>query len=143
MENEDYHILVNIVLGKGTIMKYITIILCSLFAFTTQAQTPPPTDGKPTQLLLNMQVPCREDGIRYLSDVVNKHGEQEFASGVFKIKPMTKPDMVTVDLLMYVNPKTRSFTIFSYQTVGDYNVACIIAGGTDFTPFKGEYRKDD
>lgn len=128
---------------KGTVMKYIITVVCCLFAFTIQAQTPPPKDGPKTQLLLNMQVPCSENGVQYLSDTVNKHGEQEFASGVFKIKPMTKPNMVTVDLLMYVNPKTRSFTIFSYQTVGDYNVACIIAGGTDFTPFKGEYRKDD
>ena len=54
-----------------------------------------------------------------------------------------QPDMVTVDLLMYVNPKTSTFTIFSYQKVGDYNVACVIAGGTDFTPFSGEYRKND
>jgi hypothetical protein len=124
-------------------MKYIITLWLSLFALTVQAQTPPPDDGTKTQLLLNMQVPCSEKGIKYLSDIVNKHGEQEFASGVVKIKPLMKPDMVTVDLLMYVNPKTSTFTIFSYQKVGDYNVACVIAGGTDFTPFSGEYRKND
>jgi hypothetical protein len=124
-------------------MKYIITLWLSLFALSVQAQTPPPDDGTKTQLLLNMQVPCSEKGIKYLSDIVNKHGEQEFASGVVKIKPLMKPDMVTVDLLMYVNPKTSTFTIFSYQKVGDYNVACVIAGGTDFTPFSGEYRKND
>jgi hypothetical protein len=124
-------------------MKYIITLWLSLFALSVQAQTPPPDDGTKTQLLLNMQVPCSEKGIKYLSDIVNKHGEQEFASGVVKIKPMMQPDMVTVDLLMYVNPKTSTFTIFSYQKVGDYNVACVIAGGTDFTPFSGEYRKND
>jgi hypothetical protein len=124
-------------------MKYIITLWLSLFALSVQAQTPPPDDGTKTQLLLNMQVPCSEKGIKYLSDIVNKHGEQEFASGVAKIKPMMQPDMVTVDLLMYVNPKTSTFTIFSYQKVGDYNVACVIAGGTDFTPFSGEYRKND
>jgi hypothetical protein len=124
-------------------MKYIITLWLSLFALTVQAQTPPPDDGTKTQLLLNMQVPCSEKGIKYLSDIVNKHGEQEFASGVVKIKPLMKPDMVTVDLLMYVNPKTSTFTIFSYQKVGDYNVACVIAGGTDFTPFSGEFRKND
>jgi len=124
-------------------MKYIITLLCSLFAFSTQAQTPPPKDGPATQLLLNMQVPCSEQGIKFLSQTVNKHGEQEFASGVFQIKPLGKPNVVTVDLLMYVNPQTRSFTIFSFQKVGEYNVACIIAGGKDFTPFSGDYRKDD
>jgi hypothetical protein len=124
-------------------MKYIITLWLSLFALSVQAQTPPPDDGTKTQLLLNMQVPCSEKGIKYLSDIVNKHGEQEFASGVVKIKPLMQPDMVTVDLLMYVNPKTSTFTIFSYQKVGDYNVACVIAGGTDFTPFSGEYRKND
>ena len=125
--------------------KFITILFAVLFAFGSQAQEVPKPTPKPerTQLLLNMQVPCSGQGIDYLSDIVNKHGEQEFASGVFAIKPVLKPDMVTVDLLMYVNPKTRTFTIFSYQKIGDYNVACVIAGGTDFTPFSGEYRKND
>jgi len=125
--------------------KFITILFLILITYSTQAQEIPKPKPKPdlTQLLLNMQVPCSDQGIEYLSDIVNKHGEQEFASGVFAIKPVTKPDMVTVDLLMYVNPKTRTFTIFSYQTVGGYNVACVIAGGTDFTPFSGEYRKND
>ena len=124
-------------------IKFLIPIFVILFAYNAQAQTPPPNDGTKTQLLLNMQVPCSEQGIDYLSDIVNKHGEQEFASGVVKIKPMMQPDMVTVDLLMYVNPKTSTFTIFSYQKVGGFNVACVIAGGTDFTPFSGEYRKND
>jgi len=126
-------------------MKHLIILVLLLTAFNTNAQEIPKPKPKPdrTQLLLNMQVPCSEQGIDYLSDIVNKHGEQEFASGVFAIKPLMKPDMVTVDLLMYVNPKTRTFTIFSYQKVGDFNVACVIAGGTDFTPFSGEYRKND
>ena len=126
-------------------MKYIIVVILGLISFTTYAQEIPQPIPKPdkTQLLLNMQVPCSQKGIDYLSDIVNKHGEQEFASGVFAIKPLMKPDMVTVDLLMYVNPKTRTFTIFSYQKVGDYNVACVLAGGTNFTPFSGEYRKND
>ena len=131
--------------GGKNMYKFITILFTILFAFGSQAQEIPKPMPKPerTQLLLNLQVPCSDQGIEYLSDIVNKHGEQEFASGVFAIKPLMKPDMVTVDLLMYVNPKTRTFTIFSYQTVGGYNVACVIAGGTDFTPFSGEYRKND
>ncbi len=126
-------------------MKHLIILVLLLTAFNTNAQEIPKPKPKPdrTQLLLNMQVPCSEQGIDYLSDIVNKHGEQEFASGVFAIKPLMKPDMVTVDLLMYVNPKTRTFTIFSYQKVNGFNVACVIAGGTDFTPFSGEYRKND
>ena len=124
-------------------MKHLIILVLLLTAFNTNAQELPKPKPDRTQLLLNMQVPCSKQGIDYLSDIVNQHGEQEFASGVFAIKPIMKPDMVTVDLLMYVNPKTSTFTIFSYQKVGDYNVACVIAGGTDFTPFSGEYRKND
>ena len=55
-------------------MKYIITLWLSLFALSVQAQTPPPDDGTKTQLLLNMQVPCSEQGIDYLSDIVNKHG---------------------------------------------------------------------
>lgn len=129
----------------GKTMKHLIILVLLLTAFNTHAQEIPKPTPKPdrTQLLLNMQIPCSEQGIDYLSDIVNKHGEQEFASGVVAIKPLMQPDMVTVDLLMYVNPKTSTFTIFSYQKVGEYNVACVIAGGTDFTPFSGEYRKND
>ena len=74
-------------------MKYVIIVILGLIAFTTNAQEIPKPMPKPerTQLLLNMQVPCSQKGIEYLSDIVNKHGEQEFASGVFAIKPVSKP----------------------------------------------------
>ena len=76
-------------------MKHLIILVLLLTAFNTNAQEIPKPKPKPdrTQLLLNMQVPCSEQGIDYLSDIVNKHGEQEFASGVFAIKPLMKPDM--------------------------------------------------
>lgn len=123
-------------------MKYMLIILCSLFAFSTQAQTPPPPDGPDSQLLLKMEVPCSSKGVAFLSQLVSKFNEQEFASGVVAIKPIQDANMIEVDLLMYVNPKTRTFTLFSLQKVGEYEVACVIAGGRDFTPFSGEYREN-
>lgn len=124
-------------------MKFIIMILCAMVLSTAQAQVPPPEDGSPSQLLLNMQVPCSANGVDYIADMVNKHKEQEFASGTFYIKPLNRPSLEEVDLLMYVNPKSKTFSIFSLQTVGEYEVACIIAGGTGFAPFTGEYRADE
>ena len=85
--------------------KFLSILFLTLFISTASAEkyVPSPKPRPATQLLLNITVPCSEQGIDYLSDIVNQHGEQEFASGVFAIKPLMKPDMVTVDLLMYVN----------------------------------------
>ena len=123
-------------------MKYILALCCSLFLYTAQAQTPPLKDGTKTQLLLNMTVPCREDGVNYITDTVDEYNEQEFASGVISINPMGATTPITVDLLMYVNPKTRTFTLFTLQPVGEYEVACVVAGGIKFTPFTGEYRAE-
>ena len=123
-------------------MKYILALCCSLFLYTAQAQTPPLKDGTRTQLLLNMTVPCREDGVNYITDTVDEYNEQEFASGVISINPMGATTPITVDLLMYVNPKTRTFTLFTLQPVGEYEVACVVAGGIKFTPFSGEYRAE-
>ncbi len=120
--------------------------MCSLFALQAIAQEPPPNpiprpEGPPTQLLLNMQIPCREDGIEFITETVNQYHEQEFASGVATIKPLLRPLLETVDLLMYVSPDKRTFSIFTLQQVGDYEVACVLAAGHSFTPFTGEYRK--
>lgn len=123
-------------------MKLLIALVLLLVAFNTQAQTPPLKDGTKTQLLLNMTVPCREDGVNYITDTVDEYNEQEFASGVISINPMGATTPITVDLLMYVNPKTRSFTLFTLQPVGEYEVACVVAGGIKFTPFTGEYRAE-
>ena len=123
-------------------MKLLIALVLLLKAFNTQAQTPPLKDGTKTQLLLNMTVPCREDGVNYITDTVDEYNEQEFASGVISINPMGATTPITVDLLMYVNPKTRSFTLFTLQPVGEYEVACVVAGGIKFTPFTGEYRAE-
>lgn len=128
-------------------MKYIITIWLCLFALTAHAQEVPNPlprpEGEPTQLLLNMTVPCREDGVAYISETVNQYQEQEFASGEATIKPLMKPNLVPVTLLMYVSPNKRTYSIFSLQQVGEYEVACILAAGHSFTPFSGEYRKND
>jgi len=127
--------------------KFIIILFVILFAFSSQAQEVPNPlprpEGPPTQLLLNMTVPCREDGVAYISETVNQYQEQEFASGKATIKPLMKPNLVPVTLLMYVSPNKRTYSIFSLQQVGEYEVACILAAGHSFTPFSGEYRKND
>tara|TARA_E500000331_G_C17036847_1_gene617709 strand:+ start:81 stop:509 length:429 start_codon:yes stop_codon:yes gene_type:complete len=125
----------------------LVAMLIALYVVPAVAEdTPYPVprpEEPPTQLLLNMTVPCSENGIEFISDTVNKYQEQEFASGEATIKPLMKPNLVPVDLLMYVSPSKRTFTIFSLQKVGEYEVACIIAGGHSFTPFVGEYRSND
>ena len=126
-------------------MKNIILILCAtILSFAVSAQEMPlPKPRPPTQQLLNMSIPCREDGVRYISEIVNEYNEQEFASGVISIKPVGQMAPVTVDLLMYVNPKTRSFTMFTLQPIGKYQIACLVGGGINFTPFTGDYRVDD
>ncbi len=130
--------------NKGNLMRYLLIVVCSLFAFKLYAQDVPNPiprpQGPPTQLLLNMQIPCREDGIEFISETVSQYHEQEFASGVATIKPLMKPLLETVDLLMYVSPDKRTYSIFTLQQVGEYEVACVLAAGHSFTPFTGEFR---
>jgi len=125
-------------------MKYVIIVILGLIAFTTHAQeVPNPVprpEGPPTQLLLNMTIPCSEDGVAFISETVNQYHEQEFASGVATIKPLMKPLLETVDLLMYVSPDKRTYSIFTLQKVGEYEVACVLAAGHSFKPFDGEYR---
>ena len=129
---------------KKTILILFAIMLSfNVFAENMPQPKPRPDSILPTQLLLNMTIPCREDGVMYISETVQTYGEQEFASGIATIKPLTKLNLQTVDLLMYVSPDRRSFTIFTLQNVGNYEVACILAGGHTFKPFTGEYRSND
>ena len=122
--------------------KFIITIFLSIFASTIQADQHKKSQPTQNQLLLNMQIPCSEKAVKYISETVEEYGEQEFASGVIGIKPLSKPALETVDLLMYVNPKTRTFTLFTVQKIGEYEVACVLAGGIDFKPFSGQYRDE-
>ena len=131
-------------LEETIMIKFVTTLFVILFAYNVQAQEPPkPRPTQKTQLLLNITIPCREDGIKFISELVNLYGEQEFASGTFKFKPLMKPNMVESDLLMYVAPNKSTFSIFSLHKVGQYEVACVIAGGTYLKPFDGKYRNND
>ena len=121
-------------------IKFITTILLILIPFVIQADQHKKAKPTKDQLLLNIQLPCSENSVQYISDLVNEYGEQEFASGEAAIKPLSKKSLETVDLLMYVNPRTRTYTLFTVQKVGEYEVACVLAGGIKFTPFTGEYR---
>lgn len=114
-----------------------------LFAFNVGAQEVPPLpEPRPsTQLLLNISIPCREDGVMFISELVEIYGEQEFASGTFKFKPIGSPNFVYADLLMYVSPDRKTFSIFSLHTVNNYEIACVLAGGTNLKPFNGTYRE--
>jgi hypothetical protein len=124
--------------------KFITTLFFILLTVNIQAQEPPkPRSTQKTQLLLNITIPCREDGIKFISELVNLYGEQEFASGTFKFKPLMKPNMVESDLLMYVAPDKSTFSIFSLHKVGELEVACVLAGGTNLRPFRGNYRNND
>ena len=128
--------------------KIILVLVAMMFSVNVFAENMPqpkprPDSILPTQLQLNMTIPCREDGVMYISETVQTYGEQEFASGVATIKPLMNPSLQSVDMLMYVSPDKRSFTIFTLQNVGNYEVACILAGGHTFKPFSGEYRSND
>ena len=124
----------------------LVAMLIALYVVPAVAEdTPYPVprpETAPSQLLLNMTIPCSEDGVAFISETVNQYHEQEFASGVATIKPLMKPLLETVDLLMYVSPDKRTYSIFTLQQVGDYEVACVLAAGHSFKPFDGEYRSE-
>lgn len=125
--------------------KLIIAVFFILLTVNIQAQEIPQPIPKPqrTLLLLNITIPCREDGVMFISELVNLYGEQEFASGMFKFKPIGNLNFVMSNLLMYVSPDRKTFSIFSLHKVGEYEVACVLAGGTDLKPFRGEYRNND
>ena len=125
--------------------KLIIAIFTILLTFNVAAQEIPQPIPKPqrTQLLLNITIPCREDGVMFISEIVEQFGEKEFASGTFKFKPIGNPDFVMSDILMYVSPDRKTFSIFSLHKVGELEVACVLAGGTNLRPFRGNYRNND
>lgn len=114
-----------------------------LFISTASAEkyVPSPKPRPATQLLLNITVPCREDGVNYISEIVNYYKEEEFASGNFSFKPINLDDFQEADFLMYVSKDRKTFSIFSFQDFGDRQVACVIIGGNNLEPFDGKYRK--
>jgi hypothetical protein len=120
----------------------LVAMLIALYVVPAFAEKTPNPIPRPTQLLLNMTVPCSEQGVQFISETVTKYGEQEFASGTASIKPLMKPELEIVDLLMYVNPVERTFSIFSLQQVGEYEIACVLAAGHSFKPFNGEFRSE-
>jgi hypothetical protein len=122
--------------------KLLTILFVVLFATTASAESVPPPKPRPaTQLLLNITIPCREDGVNYISEIVNYYKEEEFASGTFSFKPINLDDFQQADFLMYVSKDRKTFSIFSFQDFGDKQVACVIIGGNNLEPFDGKYRK--
>ena len=125
--------------------KLIIAVFFILLTVNIQAQEIPQPRPKPqrTQLLLNITIPCREDGVMFISEVVNLYGEQEVALGMLKFKPNGNLNVVMSKLLMYVSPDRKTFSIFSLHKVGEYEVACVLAGGTDLKPFRGESRNND
>ena len=125
--------------------KFITTLFFILLTVNIQAQEIPQPIPKPqrTQLLLNITIPCREDGVMFISELVQQFGEKEFVSGTFKFKPIGSPNFVMSNILMYVSPDRKTFSIFSLHKVGNFEVACVLAGGTNLRPFRGEYRNND
>jgi len=123
--------------------KILSILFLILFISTASADktVPSPKPRPATRLLLNITVPCREDGVNYISEIVNYYKEEEFASGNFSFKPINLDDFQEADFLMYVSKDRKTFSIFSFQDFGDRQVACVIIGGNNLEPFDGKYRK--
>ncbi len=123
--------------------KILSILFLILFISTASAEkyVPSPKPRPATQLLLNITVPCREDGVNYISEIVNYYKEEEFASGNFSFKPINLDGFQQADFLMYVSKDRKTFSIFSFQDFGDRQVACVIIGGNNLEPFDGKYRK--
>jgi len=122
--------------------KLLSILFVILFVTIASAEPVPSPKPRPkTQLLLNITIPCREDGVDYISEITNYYKEEEFASGTFTFKPINLDGFQEADFLMYVSKDRKTFSIFSFQDFGDRQVACVIIGGNDLEPFDGKYRQ--
>ena len=58
---------------------FIALYVVPAFADKMPSPVPRP-EGPPTQLLLNMTIPCSEDGVAFISETVIQYHEQEFSS---------------------------------------------------------------
>ena len=117
--------------------RFIIALLASLIASNVSAQENPP------KLLLDITIPCGNDGYKYIDDLTKDFKELPFAQGFFSIKPAIGNGFVKSKFYMYVSKDWKTFSIFSLTEVEDLSlpVACILVGGEQLKPYSlGAFR---
>ena len=116
---------------KGRTMKKLIIaVFTILLTFNVAAQEKPP------ELVLDITIPCNNNGPKFIEDVTKFYQELPFAQGMFTIKPVLGPGFVSSQLYMYVSEDWKTFSIFSVTNVEGSLVACVLAGGENLKPYR-------
>lgn len=76
-------------------------------------------------------VECNTDANQMLESVQDRYGEKPFAMGLGNVLEATTMQVVTGNMLMFVNPDTRTYTLL--LIFGD-DTACAMVSGEDFKP---------
>ena len=110
--------------------KFIIALFATLIAFNASAEEKPP------ELVLEITIPCGNNGPKFMLDLTTAYKELPFAHGIFTIKPVRAPNFVTSQLYMYVSKDWKTFSIFSLTDVEGQPVACVLASGEQFRPYR-------
>jgi|TARA_B110000977_G_C10830189_1_gene397709 hypothetical protein len=116
---------------KGKVMKkFIIVLFAMLIVFNASAQEKSP------ELVLDITIPCSNNGPKFMYDLTTAYKELPFAQGMFTIKPVRGPNFVTSQLYMYVSKDWKTFSIFSMTNVEGQPVACVLVGGEQLKPYR-------
>jgi hypothetical protein len=110
--------------------KLIIAVFTILLTFNVAAQEKSP------ELVLDITIPCSNNGPKFIEDVTTAYRELPFAQGMFTIKPVRGPNFVTSQLYMYVSKDWKTFSIFSMTNVEGQPVACVLVGGKQLKPYR-------
>jgi hypothetical protein len=110
--------------------KFIIALFATLIAFNASAEEKPP------ELVLDITIPCGNNGPKFMLDLTTAYQELPFAQGMFTIKPVRGPGFVASQLYMYVSEDRKTFSIFSLTNVEGSLVACLLAGGENLKPYR-------
>ncbi len=110
--------------------KFIIAVFAILIAFNSSAQEKPP------ELVLDITIPCNNNGPKFIQDLTTAYQELPFAEGNFTIKPVRGPNFVLSRFYMYVSADMKTFSIFSLTDVEGSLVACVLAGGENLKPYR-------
>ena len=86
--------------------RFIIALLAALIASNVSAQENPP------KLLLDITIPCGNDGYKYIDDLTKDFKELPFAQGFFSIKPAIGNGFVKSKFYMYVSKDWKTFSIW-------------------------------
>ena len=112
-----------------------TMIFFSVFLALVFVYNPLLGQEKNSGLVLDITIPCSNNGSKFIDELTTAYKELPFAQGIFTIKPVRAPNFVSSRFYMYVSKDMKTFSIFSLTDVEGQPVACILIGGENLKPY--------